>query len=222
MVHVRAKKSTTSGWKVAETSSATDVWVEWNRATWSVTSDNSSTTSSTVWSNWNREYQQWYCTEAATTNASVWQAWVTEDYVAQARRLKAAQVAAETPEMRQARAIEAERRAAEARAAAAIVEAAKEKAEKLLQSALAPEQKEELKTKGYFHCRSKRGNLYRIKRGTHGNVKLLDPAGTKEIESLCIQPDNVPAQDAMLAQKLMIENDEDTFRRIANITRHLN
>ncbi len=124
--------------------------------------------------------------------------------------------------MREARRVEQERRNAEIRASQAILEAAKEKAEKLLQSALDDKQKEELKVKGHFHCKSNKGVIYRIKRGTHGNVKKLDPTGTKEVESLCIQPDNVPAQDAMLAQKLMIENDEDSFRRIANISLILN
>lgn len=226
MVNYR-KKVATTGWKVADTAATdVDVWSEWNRAVWCVSdgTNSATTTSSTsVWSAWNREYQQWYePTSTTATNTLTWSHWAAEAYAQYSKELRAVARAVETPEMRQARAIEAERRAAEARAAAAIVEAAKEKAEKLLQSALAPEQKEELKTKGFFHCRSKRGNLYRIKRGTHGNVKLLDPTGKKEIESLCIQPDNVPAQDAMLAQKLMIENDEDSFRRIANISRILN
>ena len=124
--------------------------------------------------------------------------------------------------MAAARRVEQERRQAEIRASQAILEAAKEKAEKLLQSTLDDKQKEELRTKGHFHCKSNKGVIYRIKRGTHGNVSKLDPTGTKEVESLCIQPDNVPAQDAMLAQKLMIENDEDSFRRIANISRFCN
>lgn len=95
--------------------------------------------------------------------------------------------------------------------------AAKEKAEKLLQSALAPEQREELKTRGFFHCRSKIGVVYRIYRGSHGNVKRLSHSG-KEIESLCVQPAYVPEGDCMLAQKFHIEHNEEEFRRTANIT----
>lgn len=93
---------------------------------------------------------------------------------------------------------------------------AKEKAEKLLQSALAPEQQEELKSKGFFHCKSNKGNLYRIYRGSHGNVKRV--VNGKEIERLCIQPHYVPEGDCMLAQKLHIEFNEDAFRQTANIS----
>lgn len=94
--------------------------------------------------------------------------------------------------------------------------AAKERAEKLLQSALSPEQREELKIRGFFHCRSKVGIFYRIYRGSHGNVRRLNHTG-KEIERLCVQPSYVPESDCMLAQKLHIENDEQGFRRTANI-----
>ena len=47
-------------------------------------------------------------------------------------------------------------------------------------------------------------------------MKEVNAAG-KEIFSLCIQPDNVPDGDAMLAQKLHIEYNEEGFRKIANI-----
>lgn len=191
-------------------------WAAWNLATTSTVTWASTSDDFDVW-------PQWVATTASTSDDYLWNHWNREWH----RQVRAHYVAAQppqplTPERQEAIRIETERRAAELRASQAILEAAKEKAEKLLQSALSPQQKEELKTKGHFHCKSNKGVLYRIKRGTHGNVKRLDPTGTKEIESLCIQPDDVPTQDAMLAQKLMIENDEDTFRRIANITRILN
>lgn len=96
--------------------------------------------------------------------------------------------------------------------------AAKERAEKLLQSALTERQREELNTKGFFHCKSRIGTVYRIYRGSHGNVKRLNDAGNKEIERLCVQPYHVPEGDCMLAQKLHIENCEEEFRKTANIT----
>lgn len=98
------------------------------------------------------------------------------------------------------------------------VAAARDKAEKLLQSALSSEQREELRTRGMFHCKSKQGTLYRIYRGSHGNIRKI--VGGKEVEKLCIQPNQVPEGDCMLAQKLHIENDEEGFRRTANI-RHI-
>jgi hypothetical protein len=95
---------------------------------------------------------------------------------------------------------------------------AEAKAELLLQRLLNPEQRETLKEKKCFYMYSK-GKKYRIDRGQHGNVKLLD---TKDqvVESYCIQPKGgIPDADAMAAQKLLLEADPETFVRVANITR---
>ena len=196
------------------------VWTAWNAT---------STTSTIIdmdptWRNWVSS------TSATTATASyIWTSWVQDAILhKQLRRVDRGQNlpprVVMTPEQieaeRVARRIEQERMAAEVKAANAAREIAKEKANKLLRSALSPKQLEELNSKGHFHCKSNKGHLYRIHVGTHGNVRRVE-AG-KEIESLCIQPDNVPTGDAMLAQKLMIETDEDTFRKIANISRLYN
>lgn len=48
------------------------------------------------------------------------------------------------------------------------------------------------------------------------NIELLDDTG-KPIERLCAHPAlYCPDEDTMLAQKLAIETDEESFRRIAN------
>jgi hypothetical protein len=94
--------------------------------------------------------------------------------------------------------------------------AAAEKAEALLRSVLDEDQQRELQEKNHFHVVTRKGNVYQIRRGTHGNVKLIDPTSKKPKYSYCIQPDGVPAADAMAAQKLALEADEDSFLRIAN------
>jgi hypothetical protein len=103
------------------------------------------------------------------------------------------------------------------------VNAASRRAEDLLRRHLSDEQREDLEKKHCFyltsHGKDGKSRRYRIDRGTHGNVKLLDDKGSI-VGSYCVQPDGVPAADAMLAQKLWIETDEDAFLKVANFRRH--
>lgn len=101
---------------------------------------------------------------------------------------------------------------------------ARDRAERLLLSNLTPKQRADLKEKNSFYVDIPLvgGGVerYRIDRGHQGNVKQLDAKGSV-IRSFCIHPDGVPAADAMLAQKLFIEADEETrskFWETANIT----
>lgn len=94
--------------------------------------------------------------------------------------------------------------------------AAEQKAEKLLLSILSPEQKEDLAKRQCFFLYSK-GKKYRVDRGSHGNVKLLNERD-QVVESYCVQPRGVPAADAMAAQKLMLETDPDLLRKLANVS----
>ena len=88
----------------------------------------------------------------------------------------------------------------------------------LLESLLTREQKTMLREYGYFLVEAKSGRLYKINRGTHGNVKVIDRLTRVTLESLCIQPNDVPVGDSMLMQKIMIETAEEVFRRHANIS----
>lgn len=93
-----------------------------------------------------------------------------------------------------------------------------ERAEALLLSVLDETQAAEFKEQGQFHVKAGSGRTYRIKRGWAGNVYCLDDEG-KAAEYLCIHPtERVPDCDNMLAQLLLILDDEDSFRQIANIT----
>ncbi len=92
---------------------------------------------------------------------------------------------------------------------------------------LTAEQRKTYEERRYFDV-DINGKTYRILHGTHGNVRLLEPSIVTtpdgqtptlvERVSYCAQPDGVPTEDAMLAQKLMLETDERKFLEIANWT----
>ncbi len=102
---------------------------------------------------------------------------------------------------------------------------ASRRAEALLFEHLTDEQIEEWKASKQFHVQTREGErVYRIKRGRAGNIVLVKD-GDREAErlaSFCIHeyhPDgSVPLEDNVLAQKLLLEADEDEFLRIANIS----
>lgn len=100
-----------------------------------------------------------------------------------------------------------------------VINAASTRALALLQSFLDDEQKKSLQQHRYFDVISRHSRRrYRIHYGTHGNVRLLNEAG-REVTRYCAQPEGVPTEDAMLAQLLMIRNEEAEFLNVANATR---
>jgi hypothetical protein len=92
-------------------------------------------------------------------------------------------------------------------------EESRKRARALLMQSLTRDQQRSLEERSYFDL-NVGGKHYRIRQGTHGNVRLVQ--GEQETVSYCAQPDDVPAEDAMLAQKLMLETDEAAFLRVAN------
>lgn len=154
----------------------------------------------------------------STTNgagAHIWRNWV--EY-ADTIGVEAARNHRVVSEEERARWRERERQLeAQAAEANAKHKAAELRAEELLVSILTPQQRVDLKMKNRFflHIGEKR---YRVDRGQHGNVKLVD-AQDKVVESYCIQPrGGLPDADAMAAQVLMLETDEASFLRVANVS----
>ncbi len=91
------------------------------------------------------------------------------------------------------------------------------RAESLLLSALNPIQAKDFRTTREFTVISKDGKrTYRITYGIAGNVILIEKG--KPVARYCIYPIGIPIEDVMLAQKLMLETDEESFIRIANRT----
>lgn len=89
------------------------------------------------------------------------------------------------------------------------------RANTLLRSCLTTEQVAELDAYGRFHVRV--GNhTYRIGERHSYNVSLLDEDGRPHTDYCVVSREFVPKPDQILAQKLLLETDPDTFFRIAN------
>lgn len=103
-------------------------------------------------------------------------------------------------------------------------ESADSRADRLLKSILTTAQRTQYERDRCFEVitgRTGQMRVYRIKHGWAGNVFLLDAAG-REVEKLCIHPnETVPIADNLVAQKFLLEADEEMFRRTANKTRLL-
>lgn len=198
------------------TSASTQLtWTTWNVTAANATTALTVTAGDIMWRAWNMS-STGYTTATATT-INCWPAWLQAPATVRAVQPRAQPTA---EQLERWRAEEIRRREADdERAKAALL--ARERAKNLLEQSLSAEQLEELKQKDCFHVESISADgtrrRYQIRRGTHGNVKLLGANG-QPLESLCIQPPDVPVEDAMLAQKLMLETDEAEFRRIANIS----
>ncbi len=110
-------------------------------------------------------------------------------------------------------------------------EEARTRARKLLLSRLDPHQARRYRREGTFFVRPESGNVYKI-RVAPARVDLMRPNGQVVYEppppnaplrlmvpyrNFCIHPDvGLPHEDLALAWKLLLENDEPEFLRIAN------
>ncbi len=93
--------------------------------------------------------------------------------------------------------------------------AAEAKAEELLLMCLNDLQKEVYLKHGYLEINTDKAK-YRIKKGWSKNIEKIGVDGKAEI-CYCIHPEIlVPTADNMLAQKLMIQYNEEEFLRLAN------
>lgn len=204
------------------------VWTQWVTT---ATTTASTTAACDVWTSW--IVSGTGATTATVTNAVTWGRWVETDNCrvrkhlasaaardfSQRTRVSPEEIARRQAQEQQARANELARQL-EVRLAAA-------RAERILRENLNAEQKEDLEKKGCFyltvHNRDGKQERYRIDRGSHGNIKLLDEKGSIK-KSLCVAPEgNMPAADAMLAQKLYLESSEETRKElwdIANVTHY--
>lgn len=95
---------------------------------------------------------------------------------------------------------------------------AEEKAKKLLLENIDEENRKRYEKDKLIIVTAKKSNrVYQIKHGRSGNVVQLD-AKNKPIKRFCMHPiAMVPDADTVLAQKLMLEHNEDEFLRLANV-----
>lgn len=216
----------------------TAVWRGWNDE-WYVRTDTAGTTtsdSSEIWRVWNRQVTGttasavWVAeTTASLTSSSAitWRVWnrewdAYEDAYAQHQAVRSPEPSRRPPSPaelaeRQRQADIAAKLKAEHDARMAAANAC---AEKLLRSGLSREQIACLEARGFFYVTGADGHVYKIKRGSHGNVERVDPTSLeRSIERLCAAPQGgVPDADAMLAQKLMLECNAAAYRTVANKT----
>jgi hypothetical protein len=100
-------------------------------------------------------------------------------------------------------------------------EEADQRAEALLKCFLSSSQRAQYEAERAFEvitCRSGVTRTYRLRKGWAGNVFLLDDKG-RQVEKYCIHPDvAVPEADNLVAQKLLLESNEEEFLRVANRT----
>lgn len=187
-------------------------------------------TSGSLWNLWCRDYvsttggdqlvwRLWSSNSAAATTTYVttstldvtWTTWQVE----QSLRYPPAPVVstAEQIAAREAARIEQQQRNEAAAAARRIAIA---KADQLLESVLDEVQRQHFKATDSFLVVGRSGKLYRIRRGRSGNVDEVEPNG-RVVQRYCAHPvEFVPDGDTMVAQKLMLECDEDAFLRMAN------
>lgn len=191
------------------------VWVPWNGQTgYTDTGTGSSAISSaTIWSGWNSNTIT-SSSSSITLSGATWTNWNSNSVTVTQYPMQA-----ETDEQRRLREEQTRRWQEERAAVEREVRKAKLRAKKLLVDHLNPQQREDYEKRGFFHLYTNKGRKYRIHQGTHGNVRLVDVTTDEELGRYCSQPSGVPDEDAMLAQKLYLEIDEDEFIAHANFTK---
>lgn len=99
---------------------------------------------------------------------------------------------------------------------ALVDDAPRQRARQLLKANLSLEQTRQLEERGWFEVHGSKGTRYQVWQGQVRNVLQCDDSG-RIIGRFCAHPaEAVPDEDAMLAQKLLLETDEAAFLAIAN------
>lgn len=93
---------------------------------------------------------------------------------------------------------------------------AEKRALELLVSALTPEQAACYQERSYFDLKCGE-TVYRIRKGSVRNIEVIQKGRTVKV--LCAHPNGgLPVHDVVLAQKLALETDEQSFLRVANVS----
>jgi len=167
---------------------------------------NWTTGAQTIWLNWNAT------TTTATIVTDCWPSWFM-DSIAVSYGNAATSVAvllqpptAEQSATRRRLVEEARRKCTEAN----------RRARELLLAHLDEQQRSELERENRFHLIVGE-RTYRVRRGRQGNIDLIEQG--RPTRRYCIHPaEFLPDYDNLLAQKLLLETDEQEFLRIANET----
>lgn len=213
-----------ASWTVRSDSASDNIWHGWalDRSSTSATSAND------VWVTWSGDTGA----AASQTTAGSSDTWVTWVGASAGTSINGINVQGHEPhretdeerEAREERARQSDRQAKirleVARKEKTDREVARKKAEALLQESLDLKQREQFDKTRWFYVIGQSGKRYRIRHGWIGNI---DEIGEKDmvVAGYCIHPQiQVPIEDSMLIQKLMLEGDEQRFLEIANKTLH--
>jgi hypothetical protein len=220
---------TWSGWNSDATTLGTvsNVWGAWNFGSATTYTDTTNGTTDTAWTVWtttvhqleNSQRTQRVRLEATWGQAEAGQIWSNWSWQVVPSRQSVTNYPAQrqmTPEELAAQQELFAKQEKERREKAAI---AQQKALALLVSILTAEQLASWEKDKSIPVDAVSGKRYIIKPGRSGNVVSIKDG--KPIERYCIHPNDyeMPDEDVMLAQKLLLETDEEAFLRIANMTR---
>lgn len=199
------------------TSTATGtIWRVWSNSTAAT-----DTTSDGVWTTWTTAATSATSSVTVACENGVWTAWCDETGEPVSVYAGPSIPAGLTEEEREQRRIQAEERAQqleeENRTLKKKLKAANARAKKLLLQNLNKEQIKSFSRYKKFLVQAPSGRVYELRDGWAGNVEEIKDG--KRIARFCIHPGiKVPNCDNLLAQKLMLETDEERFRKIANMT----
>lgn len=185
-------------------------------------------------------WQNWFTQATGTTttanwtvsrnpSAAVWEFWnttastTTAQFVVSDQALRQMQAMGRSPETAEERQLRVEREERQRLEHLARIEAetrrsqeAQRRAEALLHDNLSDEQLAQVKAVSRFRVRGNKGGVYDVCVGS--GARLIQ--GDRTTHSICIHArERIPAEDNALALKLLIETDEDEFRRIGNFSR---
>lgn len=198
-------------------------------------------TDNITWDRWNQSYTLSVNTYAV--NGQIWNNWTgyVPQYTANdmhrevtRRGLTYYTRPVETPEEREARRVrEALALFQRVEAERLATQSAAERALGTLLGLLTAEQRDEYAQKGYFHVVGSRGRLYRIHKGSSGNIRRVvsrldegkgeaafcvhSKARVERMEELGLTSGHLPHEDHMIQQMLHLQIDEDEILAKANV-----
>ena len=172
-------------------------------STWTNAGDTTSNaTCRIVWNQWSNEIGGWKVRVGANCDPE------TEQAAYEMRRPRSAADLADAPPTP----------VAHARSRHEQIRRSQRRAEKLLLAHLDGKQRADFRKRRLFRVVGSDGKLYEVDCGKlQHNVYELGGRNRDRVRELCLYH-NVPLGDNALAQKLLLENDAERFRRVANHT----
>ena len=205
--------------------SPNEVWRVWNNAsvTTSVTADTCASTDGHTWRVWNHDWTtgtgSYTVTAADSTTSGITLASITKTWEEWNAKYDGQHIIPDGEAIKRMREYGGEQRRKyeeDARKRREERASAEKRALELLVSALTPEQAACYQERSYFDLKCGE-TVYRIRKGSVRNIEVIQKGRTVKV--LCAHPNGgLPVHDVVLAQKLALETDEQSFLRVANVS----